>query len=203
MASEALAAFVSDLPLSRRAAAWAADAHAGQRRAVDGADFVIHPLEVALLLHMAGYRDEIVAAGLLHDAVENTGAETADVVAAFGPRVGAIVATLTEDATIADPVERKAALRAAAEAADTDTLAVFAADKVVKARELRLAAVADTMPAREAATKRAHYVASLDMLERRMPDHPFTDALRFELAAHLAMPALGWLAPAPAAVPVG
>jgi (p)ppGpp synthase/HD superfamily hydrolase len=202
MASDALAAFVSDLPVSRRAATWAAEAHAGQRRAVDGADFLLHPLEVALLLHMTGYRDEVVAAGLLHDVVENTGTTAADLVAAFGPRVGAMVAALTEDAAIADYVERKQALRAAAEAADDETVAVFAADKVAKARELRLGAVADTMPAREAACKRAHYVASLDVLERRLPDHPFTEALAFELAAHLATPALAWLPPGPGAVPV-
>ncbi len=199
---DALTAFLSGQPVARRAAAWAADAHDGQRRPSDGADFVVHPLEVALLLHMAGYRDEVVAAGVLHDVVENTAAGTADIVAAFGPRVAAIVATLTEDASIADDAARKAALRAVAEAADDETVAVFAADKVVKARELRLAAAAGTMPARETAGKRAHYVASLDVLERRLPDHPFTEALGFELAAHLAMPALAWLAAAPSTVPV-
>jgi (p)ppGpp synthase/HD superfamily hydrolase len=199
---EALTAFLSDMPVARRAAAWAADAHDGQRRPADGADFLVHPLEVALLLHMAGYRDEVVAAGLLHDVVENTDVGTADIVAAFGPRVAAMVATLTEDASIAEHTERKAALRAAAEAADDEAVAVFAADKVVKARELHLAAVAGTMPRREAADKRAHYVASLEVLERRLPGHPFTDALGFELAAHLVTPALAWLAAAPNAVPV-
>ena len=201
MASDALVAFLSDLPVSRRAAAWAADAHADQRRPVDGADFLVHPLEVALLLHMAGYRDEVVAAGLLHDAIETTGTEAADLVAAFGPRVAAMVATLTEDASIADYLERKAALRAAAEAADDETVAVFAADKVAKARELQLAAAAGTMPAREMACRRAHYVASLEVLERRLPGHPFTDALGFELAAHLASPAFAWLSSGPSAVP--
>ena len=65
-----LAAFVADLPVSRRAAALAADVHAGQERQVDGAPFVVHPFEVALLVHGAGYRDEVVAIALIHDVLE-------------------------------------------------------------------------------------------------------------------------------------
>ena len=64
-APEALASFVSGMPVSRRAAAWAADAHQGQRRDIDGGPFVMHPLEVALMLHCAGYRDDVVAAAIL------------------------------------------------------------------------------------------------------------------------------------------
>jgi hypothetical protein len=73
---------------------------------------------------------------------------------------------------------------------------VFAADKVVKARELRLAAAGDRLSAREVACKRAHYEASLELLDRRLPGHPLTEALRFELAAQLVTPALAWLRPA-------
>jgi hypothetical protein len=35
-----------------------------------------------------------------------------------------------------------------------------------------------------------------------LPGHPLTAALRFELAAHLVVPALAWLRPADARVPV-
>ena len=34
------------------------------------------------------------------------------------------------------------------------------------------------------------------MLDRRLPGHPLTEALRFELAAQLVTPALAWLRPA-------
>lgn len=197
-----LAAFVADLPLSSRAAAWAAAAHAGQERQADGAPFVVHPFEVAMLLHASGYRDEVVAAGLLHDVVEKGGATAGDVDEAFGAAVAEMVRALSEDETIGDYEERKAQLRRRAEAAGDEVLAVFAADKVVKARELRLAAAADRLLAREVACKRAHYVASLEVLERCLPGHPFTDALRFELAVHLRVPALAWLRPAGAPVPI-
>jgi (p)ppGpp synthase/HD superfamily hydrolase len=198
----ALASFLDRLPISRRAAAWADAAHAGQYREADGAPFVVHPYEVAQLLLAMGYGDSVVAVGLLHDVVEQGGGALADLQDAFGPEIAARVAVLTEDEAIADYHERKAALRRAVEESDDEVAAVFAADKVVKARELRLAAAADRLLAREVACKRAHYVESLALLQRRLPGHPLTDALRFELAAHLVTPALHWLRPAPAAVPV-
>jgi hypothetical protein len=56
-------------------------------------------------------------------------------------------------------------------------------------------AAADLEPRR-----RMGYEAGLEMLDRRLPGHPLTDALRFELAAQLAVPALAWLRRPPAAV---
>jgi (p)ppGpp synthase/HD superfamily hydrolase len=197
-----LATFVAGLPLSSRAVAWGAEVHAGQERAVDGAPFMVHPLEVALLLQSGGYRDEVVAAGLLHDVVEKADVRIEAVAEAFGDAVADIVAALTEDEGIGDYDERKAELRDRAAAAGDEVLAVFAADKVVKAHELRLAAAADRLPAREVACRREHYLASLGVLERRLPRHPFTEALRFELASHLHVPALAWLRPAETPVPV-
>jgi (p)ppGpp synthase/HD superfamily hydrolase len=196
------AAFVAELPISRRAAARAIEAHAGQERQADGAPFVVHPLEVALLLHGAGYRDEVVAVGLLHDVIEKGGVTLEGVRAAFGAVVAGMVGALTEDETIAGYEARKAELRRRAEASDDEVVAVFAADKIAKARELRVVAAANRMSAREVAAKRAHYVASLEVLRRRLPAHPFTEALRFELAAQLLVPALAWLRPAGAPVPV-
>jgi (p)ppGpp synthase/HD superfamily hydrolase len=197
-----LASFLARMPISSRAAAWADAAHAGQQREADGAPFMVHPYEVAMLLHATGYGDEVVAVGLLHDVIEKGNASIADVRATFGAEIAADVAALTEDESIADYHERKAALRGSAEQAREDVVAVFGADKVVKARELRLAAAADRLLAREAACRREHYVASLAVLDRRLPRHPLTDALRFELAAHLVVPALAWLRPTGAPVPI-
>jgi (p)ppGpp synthase/HD superfamily hydrolase len=197
-----LASFFEGMPVSSRAAAWADAAHEGQQRQVDGAPFMVHPYEVAMLLRAMGAGDEVVAVGLLHDVVEKGRASIAEVRESFGGEIAADVAALTEDESIADYHERKAALRRSAEEAREDVVAVFAADKVVKARELRLAAAADRLLAREVACKREHYVASLAVLDRRLPGHPLTDALRFELAAHLVVPALAWLRPAGARVPV-
>jgi HD domain len=66
------------LPSTREALAYAERQHAGQRRAADGAPFVVHPLEVACLLYRAGAPDDVIAAGLLHDTIEKTDANAAD-----------------------------------------------------------------------------------------------------------------------------
>jgi hypothetical protein len=76
--------FTRDLPLARAAAAFASERHAGQRRQSDGADFVLHPIEVAALLERSGYPDHVVAAAVLHDVLEDTDAERADLEARFG-----------------------------------------------------------------------------------------------------------------------
>ena len=201
MASEPLFGFLAERPAAQRAAVWAHDAHEGQERDADGAPFVVHLLEVALLVHEGGYPDEVVCGALLHDVIEKGGATAADVTERCGPRVAAIVLALSEDESITDYGDRKAALRRQAEAADDQTLAVFAADKVAKARELRIGAAGNRLLARELACRREHYVACAEMLERRLPQHPFTHILRFELDLQPYVPALRWLAPARTGVP--
>ena len=103
--------FLADRPGLRDAVRWATELHAPQRRDMDRAPFVLHPLEVAALLSGRGFDDDVIAAGLLHDVVENSEATVEDVRARFGERTATIVAALTEDDGIEDYDERKAALR--------------------------------------------------------------------------------------------
>ena len=124
-------------PLTRRALDYATEHHAGQRRDTDGAPYVMHPVEVASLLYDAGYPDHVVAAGVLHDVLEDTDAERAEIESGFGPEVAGLVTALTEDDSIEDSRERKAALRLQVAKAGDEAAAVFAADKVSKAREMR------------------------------------------------------------------
>jgi HD domain len=129
--------FAAGRPLVVAAFSWAARRHVGQSRAVDDAPFILHPVEVAALLSSGGYDDEVIAAGLLHDVVENTEAGIDDVRARFGDRVARIVASVTEDDAIEDYEQRKAALREQVAAAGPDAHLVYAADKLAKTRELR------------------------------------------------------------------
>lgn len=48
--------FLSELPRAREALRYARELHRGQRRASDEAPFILHPLEVAALLHVTGQR---------------------------------------------------------------------------------------------------------------------------------------------------
>jgi (p)ppGpp synthase/HD superfamily hydrolase len=170
--------FVDDLPLTRRALEFAAASHGGQEREADRAPFILHPLEVAHLLHGRGSPDEVVAAGVLHDTVEDAQVTRDELSAEFGERVARLVGAVTEPVRDGDYAARKAALRAAVEAAEDDALVIFAADKVAKARELRMTLAAGGEAPEQ---KLEHYGASLALLERRLPGHPLVRQLRFEL----------------------
>jgi (p)ppGpp synthase/HD superfamily hydrolase len=164
--------------------------HGDQVRSVDRAPFVLHPLEVASLLSGRGFDDDVIAAGVLHDLVENTDATVADVHARFGERVAAIVAAVSEDDSIADYVQRKAALRAQACAAGAEARAVYTADKISKARELRAQAAHDPSVLSDAQNvlKLEHYEASLAELRAVADAQPMIDQLAFELWALRTLP---------------
>jgi (p)ppGpp synthase/HD superfamily hydrolase len=179
--------FVERSPLTRDALAFAANCHEGQTRDSDDAPFVTHPMEVACLLHEAGYSDEVVAAGVLHDVIENTPAELDDLEQRFGAEVARLVAAVSDDPSIEDDARRKAALREQVARAGDCAVAVFAADKVSKARELRIRA-GDGRFQRKDDTRIEHYQASLEMLDELMPGHQLVDRLRAELDAMHALP---------------
>src|SRR5688500_19223976 len=64
--------FLDDLPLASEAFRFMAERHAGQVRKADSAPFLLHPLEVGALLHVFGYSEHVVTAGLLHDSLEGS-----------------------------------------------------------------------------------------------------------------------------------
>ncbi len=189
--------FVAGHAVTGAALEWAAEQHRGQRRMVDRAPFILHPLEVAALLSGRGYDDEVIAAGLLHDVIEETSADRAEVAARFGDRVARIVAAVSEDAAIEDYRSRKAALRAQVAAGGQDVHAVYAADKVVKARELRADAARSgrALERSDLRDRMEHYEQSLLMLKSAAPDLALVRQLAFELWALRNLP------PAPAADP--
>src|SRR3954452_14676944 len=92
-----LPTFIRRLPLAREALQYARELHADQRRDADHAPFILHPLEVASLLSITGHPEHLVAAGVLHETVEDTGADIADIRARFGDAVASTVDALTED----------------------------------------------------------------------------------------------------------
>jgi hypothetical protein len=181
----------SGLHQTLAALAYAVEQHAGQRRTGDGAPFVLHPIEVATLLADVGAPDHVVAAGVLHDTIEKTSTEAQDLRERFGTRVASLVVALSEDPSISGYSARKAALRAQVEAASDEALMVFAADKLSKARELRLSFTRDPrtggapQPARrgsKAHRKLTHYRHCAELLEGRLAGSPLVESLRGELA---------------------
>ena len=173
--------FTDGLPLTAAAAEFAVERHAGQLRDADRAPFVQHPLEVASLLSVAGYRDHVVASGVLHDVLESTDTDVIELKSRFGPRVSALVRAVSEDPSIEEPQARKSALRAQVARSSIEAVAIFAADKVSRAGELRLRLRAGPR-SDEVNGKLDHYRASLSMVERRLGRrHMLVERLRTEL----------------------
>jgi hypothetical protein len=122
--------WISASPLLDRAYALAEAAHRDQQRATDGRPFLDHVTEVGTLLYEAGSDEELVAAGLLHDAVERGTLTEGELRSEMGDGICEVVLTLTEDATIESFPDRKQALRDQVAAAGGAALTVFAADKL-------------------------------------------------------------------------
>ncbi|HUH61345.1 MAG TPA: bifunctional (p)ppGpp synthetase/guanosine-3',5'-bis(diphosphate) 3'-pyrophosphohydrolase [Terracidiphilus sp.] len=84
-----------DISLIRKAWEFCVRQHEGQVRA-SGEPYIIHPLEVAEVLAEMKLDATAIAAGLLHDAVEDTPATREQVEAEFGHQVAHIVEGVTK-----------------------------------------------------------------------------------------------------------
>ena len=84
-----------DLTMLRKAYEYAAERHATQKR-VSGEPYIIHPLEVSLLL-AANHMDLVcLQTGLLHDVVEDTGVSIEQIRKLFGEEVARCVDGVTK-----------------------------------------------------------------------------------------------------------
>src|SRR6202140_4581399 len=84
-----------DLELIRKAYEFSQKNHAGQSRA-SGEPYLVHPLEVALVLAEMKMDPVAIAAGLLHDSVEDTSVTIVDIRKEFGEQVAHIVEGVTK-----------------------------------------------------------------------------------------------------------
>lgn len=83
--------------MKQRAKVFAEKAHQGQMRKNSAEPYITHPIRVAEQLEQAGFAEEVVCAGYLHDVVEDTAYEIEDIEAKFGSKVAHLVASHTED----------------------------------------------------------------------------------------------------------
>ncbi len=84
-----------DLEIIHQAWAFCLEQHEGQKRA-SGEPYAGHPLEVALVLAELKMDSTAIAAGLLHDAVEDTDVTTGEIEKRFGEQVAHIVEGVTK-----------------------------------------------------------------------------------------------------------
>ena len=114
---------------------WAAQCHEGQTRRGAGMPYFEHVAAVALILDRAGFDEDAVIAGLLHDVVEDTPATFEDVSTRFGSVVAETVRHCSEVKLDVQGrrrpwIDRKRDHLAALVDAPADAQAVILADKL-------------------------------------------------------------------------
>ena len=76
--------------------AFAAKAHRGQVRKGTDIPYISHPFAVGLILQEAGCRKALVAAGILHDLLEDTSVTLEEIRERFGAEIASIVQGCSE-----------------------------------------------------------------------------------------------------------
>lgn len=130
------------MELISRAIAFATRAHDGMRRKSSPIPYIVHPLEAAVIVASMTEDQEVIAAALLHDTVEDAGVAPEAIEAEFGPRVRELVLSETEAKRPELPPEQTWLLRkkeALADLAVTEDLAVkmvYLGDKLSNLRSI-------------------------------------------------------------------
>ena len=93
-----------DISLIEKAYMDAARAHEGQARK-SGEPYIIHPLCVAIILADLEMDQETIAAGLLHDVVEDTVMTTQEIADGFGEDVALLVDGVTKLQNLQKPID--------------------------------------------------------------------------------------------------
>ncbi len=162
-----------------RAVEFAARAHRGQFRKVPGGiPYLIHPLGVAAILAGYGCGPDLVAAGVLHDTIEDTPTTRAQLARRFGARVAWLVEQASEDDRLASWETRKQQTLDHLETAETDVLLVAQADKLDNVRSIQaeLARLGEKTFwksfRRPKAAQRWYYTGLGDIFLRRLTTEP-------------------------------
>lgn len=85
------------MELVSEASTFAVKAHDGMRRKRAGLPYILHPMEVAVIVSTMTSSQEVIAAAMLHDVVEDAGISLGEVEERFGKRVAELVGSETEN----------------------------------------------------------------------------------------------------------
>lgn len=122
-------------PLLEKAFRMALEGHASQKRKGEETPYITHPVGVALILARYGFEEEVIAAGLAHDLVEDTTYTEEDLREELGDTVTDIVMSVTNSATLPWKDKKKAYIESVKEGS-VGAKAVSVADKVHNAESL-------------------------------------------------------------------
>lgn len=175
-------------PLVHSALEQARSDHAGQvRNGSGGMPYVDHPIRVAAILDELGYGDEVLAAALLHDVVEDSETTLDELREKFGDEVAGLVGAMTDDEELEDYRERKAEHRERLAAAPVEALAIYGADKLTNSKTLRDAYASEGDAVRDEfkvplELKLEIWELDLELLREKAPELPYLDELTEELS---------------------
>jgi (p)ppGpp synthase/HD superfamily hydrolase len=119
---------------------FAACAHRKQLRKGTKVPYIAHPVHVSVLLIRHGFPEDLAAAALLHDVVEDCDVSLQEIEKEFGPRIARLVDAVTERKIVHGAKvpweERKAASLEHLRGAGRDAAALKAADALHNVRAL-------------------------------------------------------------------
>jgi len=173
----------ADAPLIFRAIRFAAKAHEGQVRKGLRVPYVYHPMDVGRILMDMGCPEELVAAGILHDTVEDTDVTLEVIKEEFGGNVAGIVAEATETEEVTSWKERKEDTIERLKTVSQEALHLICADKFDNLRSIRLDMKRVGKRAWESFSRpekdqRWYYENIVAVLSERITEGPFLDLLK-------------------------
>ena len=130
------------MELVSRAIIFATKAHDQMRRKNSEVPYIIHPLEAAVIVSTMTSDQEVIAAAVLHDVVEDTGVTIEEVYEEFGEYVRFLVASETENKREDQPadstwkIRKEESLEDLKKAKDVNILKVWLGDKLANIRSI-------------------------------------------------------------------
>ena len=121
--------------LKRKALIFAGNAHKGATRK-SGLPYILHPVSVGLELLENGASSELVAAGFLHDTIEDANITPEEIRREFGDEVLRIVMFDTEDKSLSWEERKNATLKALEDCDDSCAMLILA-DKLSNIKDIK------------------------------------------------------------------
>ena len=124
-----------------KAIIFATKAHAGTCRKGKDKPYILHPIEALAIVKRFTDDEDVIAAAILHDTVEDTSVTVERLEKEFGPRIAALVASVSEDKRKKLPSEatwkeRKQETIDGLKQADFETKLLCLGDKLSNLREM-------------------------------------------------------------------
>ena len=130
------------MELVSEAIAFAVKAHDGMRRKKSDAPYILHPMEAAVIVGTMTDDQNLIAAAVLHDVVEDAGITIEEIEEKFGKRVRELVESETEDKRADLPpsdtwrIRKEESLEVLKKSDDIAVMMVWLGDKLANMRAI-------------------------------------------------------------------